>query len=285
MYYFSAINDFKIKLYYTTDTTKEKRNEIEENILYGGLNSRESAISRSKRRLREYAECNSFTHFVTITYDSAKCDRYSYNDCVKNIRRRLKTYKQYNKDFIYLIVFEEHTKGGYHLHGLFGGINSKDLILFREEDFEKLPTYITKKLKKGEKVYYLKQLQAKTGYCTLTPIKDKARCTTYISKYMTKHPVYSDFNYLYFNSKGLKRPYTYPIEKIDFSQFAKQFHTQYYNGDYVKSIEIDLHDLTVEQYDFLKNTIKELPDSFEIYKIKLYKKWEKLLTFKNNYDI
>lgn len=116
--------------------------------LYKDSDSLRCSRSRSRRKIREYALCNDFEYFVTITINSENCDRFSLTECQDLLRKKLKWFKQKNKEFEYLLITESHKNGAFHFHGLMKGINESDLVLYREQDFEKLPKYLFTNIRK-----------------------------------------------------------------------------------------------------------------------------------------
>lgn len=80
-------------------------------------NSLISAISRSRRMIREYSLCNDFVYFFTSTVNSAVCNRYSLDATQDKIRYIIKEFvKRKNKDFKYVFITEKHKDGAYHFH-------------------------------------------------------------------------------------------------------------------------------------------------------------------------
>ena len=77
--------------------------------------------SRIKQKIKELALCNNFEFFYTQTL---KDNRYDLENFKKSIREKFKAYKRKNKDFIYLIIYEKHKDGAFHLHGLIGGVGN-----------------------------------------------------------------------------------------------------------------------------------------------------------------
>lgn len=80
---------------------------------------------RAQRRLYEFAACNEFDTFITLTLDPEKIDRYDYTAAV----RRLSTWldnRQRRKGLRYIVVPERHRDGAIHFHGL---INSEAVVL------------------------------------------------------------------------------------------------------------------------------------------------------------
>lgn len=84
---------------------------------------------RAKRRacaaLADYARCNAFTHFCTLTLSPETCNRYDIDEIIKLARGWLSNRVQ-RKGLIYLLVPELHKDGAIHFHGL---INSAAVTL------------------------------------------------------------------------------------------------------------------------------------------------------------
>lgn len=162
--------------------------------------------SRIKSKIKELALCNDFKYFYTQTL---KENRYDLDEFVQQIKKRFKAYKRKNKDFIYLIIFEKHKDGAYHLHGLVGGLgidlhknNNGYLSLY---DFEEL------------------------GFNSLSEIKDKIKVSSYITKYITKDFVKTSSGYSYFHSKDLNFAKRFYLDDFDFSTLKLEF-----ENDFVK---------------------------------------------------
>ena len=96
----------------------------------------ESDILRSKRRaackLRDYALCNNFKYFVTLTLDPARVDRYDLAVVVKKLRVWLDNHVR-RDGLKYILVPEKHKDGAFHFHGFFNDalpvVDSGTLIL------------------------------------------------------------------------------------------------------------------------------------------------------------
>ena len=149
------------------------------------------SVSRIKSKIKDLAECNEFTFFFTQTL---KYNRYDLNCFKKEIQRKFKAYKRKNKDFIYLIIYEKHKDGAFHLHGLVGGIG---------EDF-----YI------NNNNYLSLAFFEDLGYNSLSKIKDKLKISNYITKYITKDFEKTDTGYSYFHSKSLNVPLVETVKSI-----------------------------------------------------------------------
>lgn len=282
MYKLYQYNDNDFRVVCLSEHSKHNSKIIDDNFISLD-NSLQCAISRSKRMVREYALCNNFQYFVTLTVASANCDRFSLTSCEELIRKILKQYKRKNKDFIYLLIAEKHEDGAYHFHGLFGGCPSDDIVLFRRSDFNKLPLYILRYIDNNKEIYYSKIFNQHLGFCTLTKIKDLSRVSNYITKYILKNPLRNEAGTLYICSRGLKKSYSYEICPIDFDKLSdilpkpckKQHFRQdknYFNTEYIKVIDFRLDVLERKQIRYLQDNIKEMPTIIDFLKNRI-KKW------------
>lgn len=255
MYKIEQYNDNCFRIICTKDDNTVFYNNKEHHITDDEELDRIS-ISRAKRRIRQYSKCNNFEYFITVTINSANCNRYSLSDCQKLLRKTLKFYKRKNSDFAYLFITEKHVDGAYHFHGLLKGINDEDLIELKKEDFSERSWYkMTKKLKPRQKLYSLKHFDSRIGFITLTVIDDLARATTYICKYISKSPIRSLSNYLYISSRGLKLPISYQIMPIDLDRFST--FKSFYENDFCKTFDFDLSCLDSSDILYLMSNIKQ----------------------------
>lgn len=85
-------------------------------------------ISRAKSLIFEYAFCNSWDYFITLTISPDKFDRYSLNSYVKALGKFINNYNtNYHSKIFYLLIPEQHKDGAWHMHGLISGILPKHL--------------------------------------------------------------------------------------------------------------------------------------------------------------
>lgn len=162
-------------------------------------------ISRARSKLFEYALCNEWDLFGTFTIDGKKYNRNDLETYHKDLGQFIRNYnKKYGTNIKYLLVPEEHQKGGWHEHGLLIGLPIEHLRLFTLK--EKLPKYIRDKLKAGEPVYEWKPYREKFGFCDMEPVRNKEAVSKYVTKYITKDLTASikALNaHLYYCSQGL----------------------------------------------------------------------------------
>jgi hypothetical protein len=87
----------------------EKQNEAE---------SVDRSIRRARQQLRDYALCNSFSFFVTLTLDQKKINRYDITEITEKLRVWLDN-KVRRNGLKYVLVPELHKDGAVHFHGFF----------------------------------------------------------------------------------------------------------------------------------------------------------------------
>ena len=189
------------------------------------------SLSRSRRMIREISLCNNFTYFFTSTVNSELCDRFSLSLTQKKIREIMKSIKRKNSNFIYLFITEKHQNGAFHFHGL-----CSDLELYENKngylsshDFDKL------------------------GFNSFSKIKDKAKVSNYITKYITKDCVKNESGTVYFCSKGLKHADKYHILELALDDYISK---KPYVNDYCKIYDLSINELSQQELLFLLNEIK-----------------------------
>ena len=93
---------------------KPKEERTEEDI--------KRASRRAAAKLRDYALCNDFRWFVTLTLDKTKVDRYDPEQIIKKMRVWLDN-RVRRHGLKYLLVPELHKDGAIHFHGFFNDCN------------------------------------------------------------------------------------------------------------------------------------------------------------------
>ena len=140
-------------------------------------------VSRIKSKIKEYSLCNDFDYFFTQTLNTNH-NRYDLNQFKSLIQRKFKAYKRINPAFKYLIIYEKHKDGAYHLHGLVSGLG--------------LDVY------KNSNNYLSLAFFEDLGFNSLSKIKDNVKVSHYITKYISKNIEKTNTGYSYFHSQGLK---------------------------------------------------------------------------------
>ncbi|MDR2546764.1 MAG: hypothetical protein LBC96_04535 [Lachnospiraceae bacterium] len=222
---YNYIDGFQIRLYnnpikkdYTKieeetekSSTPEKENNpyplSDEEIEDKKSRSLKSAKSRSINRIYEIARSNHWDWFITMTFDPAKVDSFNYNEVVKRLKRQIDYIrKTYAPNLKYIIIPELHLSGRYHFHGMIADIGTIEMLDSGIRD------------KHGHKIYNIKQF--KLGFTTASKIKDNARVSGYISKYITNQVcVVSQGKKRYWHSKNLEEvkiaEHNIPQEEIE----------------------------------------------------------------------
>lgn len=164
-------------------------------------------ISRAKSRIFELALCNPWDYFITVTLDAKKYNRNDLEKFRKDFSQYIRnTGKKYNCKIHYLLIPEEHSKGGWHMHGFLKGLPAEELREFKLS--EKLPEYIRNKLKDGQTVSEWVGYRKRFGFNDIEPIRNQRGVSAYVTKYITKdltRTVKDAGAHLYYCSKGLQR--------------------------------------------------------------------------------
>lgn len=149
----------------------------------------------ARKAVYDLARSNEFDWFVTLTMSPERVNRMNYEACVAELMRFTDVLRKAGCQWI--IVPEEHVKGGWHFHGLIKG----DLKLKRATNF-----YTGQPLedKSGRPIYNI--LNYKYGLNTATQIQSSARAATYLAKYLTKDMHIPKGKKRYWASKSLMRP-------------------------------------------------------------------------------
>lgn len=131
--------------------------------------NRQRSYRRSMDAYFGYAYSNTWTHFVTFTFNPKLVDRYDAKECYRQLRNWVKNYrKQYDPALRLLAVMEPHKDEAVHFHAL---VYSENLETYYNGFTETLTTF-------------------GLGYTDVKPIagtrEDRIRVANYVSKYMAK---------------------------------------------------------------------------------------------------
>lgn len=161
----------------------------------------ENNVSRARSKIFEYAMCNDFDYFVTLTIDAKKYDRTNLKAYYKDFAQWLRNYaRSKNTKIKYIFIPELHKdKTTWHMHGLITGIPFNELKLFIEGD--NVPFNLI-----SNHYYNWIAYSLKFGFVSIDKIKDREACSKYITKYINKN-LSADIQelnaHLYYCSKGL----------------------------------------------------------------------------------
>lgn len=201
-----------------------------------GYDRMDNNICRARGKVREYGLCNDWDYFATFTLNAEKQDRFDLSQWVKDFGNWIQNYKKKYRctEFAYLIIPEQHKSGAWHAHGLLRGLAPESLVK-NEHGYLDLP-------------YYAKRF----GYISLDPVKDKRKCASYITKYVSKDAratarALRAGQHLYYQSRGLKG-------KEILEEWEGDFDSEWEN-DFVK-----IKWMTLDEYQMTKGEIKSASD-------------------------
>lgn len=140
------------------------------------------SVNRSKKNLYRIARSNNWQYFLTLTFDRKEDNKFghkvidssNYDEVSSTFSKWVNSIKKYKApDFMYLAVPEYHAdKKHFHFHLL-----CRDL-----GDIQLIDSGVCTET--GDIMYNIPDWVY--GFSTATKIKDNARVTTYIGKYITK---------------------------------------------------------------------------------------------------
>lgn len=146
----------------------------------GGSSEEESSesisyrsLSRTRKMVFDYARCNVFDYFVTLTFNPKLVDSFDYEECQKTMTSWLNNLRRKCPDLKYIGVPELHKSGRYHFHFLMSGIDDLEMVD---------SGHITPN---GQVVYNLPAY--KYGFSTAICVYESgAKLAGYLSKYISK---------------------------------------------------------------------------------------------------
>ena len=182
-------------------------------------------ISRARTKIFEYAICNDFDYFVTLTVNNDFLDRYDLKAYIKKLGQFIRDYrKKHNVNIQYLLIPEKHTDGAWHMHGLIKGIPREHLSLnkYGYKDWEE----------------YSKRF----GYISIDEIRNQVAVSKYITKYISKSintggGVTEKESKMYYNSRGLKRPKKVYEGTLNTNQLNNIYFE--FENDYIRSATLN----------------------------------------------
>ena len=133
----------------------------EEDSIGGGklLNN----LARARTKIFEYAICNNFEYFVTLTLNSDR-DRHDLGGYIKDLGQMIRNYRRlYDVNIQYLLIPEQHADGAWHMHGLLLGLPESHLRK-NENEYMEWPYYTDRfgymsidKIRYGNKVEFFER--------------------------------------------------------------------------------------------------------------------------------
>ena len=142
------------------------------------------SIKRTKKKVYDYAKSNEWEWFVTFTFSPDKVNRYDYDECTKYLSKWFNNLKRSSPALSYLVVPEQHKDGAYHFHGLFSGMNERQIVWTGKYVIKRVRGLRSKFVRTKEKIYKIGSY--KLGWMTSTRVREMEKVTSYITKYITK---------------------------------------------------------------------------------------------------
>ena len=206
------------------------------------------SMKRTKKKVYDYAKCNDWDWFVTFTFSQKRVNRYSYDECIKKLKMWLDYVRRSSPALSYLVVPEQHKDGAWHFHGLFSGLNEKQIIWTGRYVIKRIRMLgRSKYVRTSDKIY--KFGSYKLGWMTATRVREKERVMSYITKYITKDLCNASYGRKrYWCSRNLVTPVeeVYQLDAVDrfilsqeldeSSSFKKVSQVQY--GEMTQSVKI-----------------------------------------------
>lgn len=187
----------------------------------------ERSARRARSKLRRLALSNEFSHFVTLTLDAEKINRYGAAAVQKALSTWCSNMVQ-RCGFRYVIVPEQHKDGAWHFHGLVaGGLDLVDSGTIKRPGVKKpcRPADAAQReawLKAGGKIVY-NLPQWKLGFSTaITLYGEYSHAVGYVCKYIGKQNGERPLGRWYYSGGGLVSPQKM-VCTLDYRQIAEEY--------------------------------------------------------------
>ena len=182
--------------------------------------TRSDSVSRAKQRIFDISMLNSFSYFVTFTFNDSIVSGYDFNETIKRVKTWCKNAVQ-RYGLVYLLIPELHpTSGRIHLHGFLR--------------FDKKPVFSNSGLKDnvGRSIYNLPAWSY--GFSTCIKLDDNVDFVSrYVLKYVTKDIGKITGNFYYAGGKGLQREPERLFLNLNYDDFSGEEHEIFRDGKYV----------------------------------------------------
>ena len=181
-------------------------------------------IIRAKNKVTEYAKCNEWDWFVTLTLDKKKQNRYDLHEYIKDLGQFIRNIRRdTDTELKYLLIPEQHKDGAWHIHGYFKGLSDSQVTM------------------NAYGYYNWIEYSKRFGYCSLDKIKDKNKCDSYITKYISKDlggTAVEKNKKLYYVTRGLNTAETIHTDYVaETAQFKCDYENEFVKIKWVDSLE------------------------------------------------
>ena len=174
--------------------TPEDRNE----------ENRARSLRKTRAAMDDYAKCNDFDKFATLTFDPKKHDAWNYDYCRKKVIAWLSNQQASHGAFRYLMVQEPMKDGKLHFHVLLGGFTGK---------YHPTGAHVMRKGKKCLR-YKIDSWEKNYGFGDMEDIGNQDAALAYIMKYVKKEleneTIIEKNKRRYWASKNLAKPSVSP---------------------------------------------------------------------------
>lgn len=219
-----------------------------------------NSVARTKNKIIDYARSNRWEWFLTFTFKDDEV-RNNYDLCTKKLSVWLNNMqKACNGNMKYVLVPEQHKKGGFHFHALVSNcekelnlVSSKRYALNVRIKGKKKTIYIKEPKGKAKEVFNVGKY--KWGFTTATRIENTEKASNYITKYITKDLVSVTPNKKrYWCSKNLDVPMETMLNLIG-EDLAIQYQEIQGNEKFYKQLDNDSGNgvRTIRYYELDKN--------------------------------
>lgn len=199
----------------------------------------DSNLARAKGIVYEYAICNDWQYFCSLTLDKKKYDRFDLRKYHKDLTQWLRDYRRKHKiKLSFILIPEHHKNGAWHIHGLINGLPEEHLTDFIKGQH---PQNLIDAGYQNWKAY-----ENKFGFVSMGRVKNKSAVSAYITKYIKKSMAKRSKElgaHLYYVSRGLKR-----AELIKKGTMCANIAPDYEN-DYVKIQWVHYRHMALAYFD------------------------------------
>lgn len=185
--------------------------------------NRKSSTRRSKTTVTDYALCNDFSQFITLTFDQKLHNSFDYDHCKKLVSKWINNQRRHSPHLTYILVAEKHKSGAIHFHMIVNNFNG--------ELTEARNAKTRRKIRKnGKQIYNLNGWNY--GFSTLSEIEDKTATARYLQKYLTKDFIEAFNKKRFWTSRGLIKPTKQYNIEFDLENYPPLFRTLYKTENY-----------------------------------------------------
>lgn len=236
-------------LKHRSEGAKENRKYTEKGTA-GNETKLANNLSRAKSCVYEYAYCNSWDYFVTLTFDNSLHDRSDLPALMKSFTQYIRDLRKKGYDIAYLLIPELHKDGkSWHLHGFLRGLPASQVKPLKG----RLPKRLRDMINSGRKLYTWTGYAEKFGFCDLEPVQNIEAASKYVLKYITKDMTRTvrELNaHMYYASQGLNRAMIEcageMVRGLEYNPFRHD--ERYYENEYVVVKEYHSHEAALRHF-------------------------------------